>query len=104
MRRIVSQNLPHTSAEITFEDGYPAMSPTEGNLRLLHMLNQASLDLGYPEVTALDPGQRGAGDISFVADKVDCLDGWEPPAKGATHRMKTSICRPCRNSFSGPLS
>ncbi len=75
MRAIVANNLPHTSASITFEDAYPAMSPTAGNSKLLEVLNQVSLDLGQGEVLAYDPGKRGAADTSFVAEYVDCLDG-----------------------------
>jgi glutamate carboxypeptidase len=75
MRGIVNNNLPQTSAIITFVDSYPAMSPTEGNNKLLAILNQVSLDLKQGEVEAFDPGRRGAADTSFVAKYVDCLDG-----------------------------
>jgi glutamate carboxypeptidase len=76
MRRIVSEGaLPQTSAEITFGDSYPAMEPKPGNYALLAVLDQASRALGSGPVTALDPGRRGAGDVSFVAGHVDCLDG-----------------------------
>jgi glutamate carboxypeptidase len=75
MRAIVADNLPHTSAEISFIDSYPAMGPTEGNKNLLNILNQVSLDLGQGGVEAYDPGRRGAADVSFVAEYVDCLDG-----------------------------
>jgi glutamate carboxypeptidase len=75
MREIVADHLPHTSAEITFEDSYPAMSPTEGNMKVLQALSQVSIDLGQGPVQPFDPGKRGAGDISFVAQYVDCLDG-----------------------------
>lgn len=75
MREIVSHHLPQTSAEITFEDEYPAMPPTEGNRALLAAYDSASRALGYGPVRALDPGQRGAGDVSFVAPYVDALDG-----------------------------
>ena len=83
MREIVSQNLPKTSAEISFTDSYPAMAPTEGNLKLLSQLNQVSLDLGQGEVEAYDPGKRGAADTSFVAAYVDCLDGLGTMGTGA---------------------
>ena len=83
MRRIVSQNLPKTSAEISFTDSYPAMAPTEGNLKLLSQLNQVSLDLDQGEVEAYDPGKRGAADTSFVAAYVDCLDGLGTMGTGA---------------------
>ena len=75
MRVIVAQHLPGTSAEIVFEDSYPAMPPTEGNTRILSILDEASRSLGYGPVAALDPGRRGAGDVSFVAPIIDGLDG-----------------------------
>ena len=75
MKAIVAQHLPGTSATITFEDGNPAMPPTAGNYRLLASLDSVSRALGMGPVEALDPGRRGAGDISFVSDYVDALDG-----------------------------
>lgn len=75
MRSIVSQNLPGTNAKIEFQDSYPAMKPTEGNMALLKALDQVSRDLGYGPVEAYDPGRRGAADISFIAEYVDGLDG-----------------------------
>ncbi|MAO15648.1 MAG: peptidase M20 [Muricauda sp.] len=75
MREIVANNLPKTSASISFTDSYPAMQPTEGNLALLETLNEVSLDLKQGEVLAYDPGRRGAADVSFVAEYVDGLDG-----------------------------
>jgi glutamate carboxypeptidase len=75
MRKIVAGHLPKTSAEITFENSYPPMSPTEGNNKLLGIFDQVSRDLGYGKVSAYDPGGRGAADISFVAHYVDGLDG-----------------------------
>ena len=75
MRAIVAQNLPGTSAKITFEDGNPAMPPTPGNYKLLAVLDSVSRDLGRGPVEALDPGRRGAGDISFISNYVDALDG-----------------------------
>ncbi len=83
MKAIVADNLPNTSAEISFTDSYPAMPPTEGNLRLLEVLNGVSKDLGQGEVLAYDPGRRGAADTSFVADYVDCLDGLGTMGSGA---------------------
>jgi glutamate carboxypeptidase len=75
MRAIVAEHLSGTSATITFEDGNPAMPPTKGNYALLASLDSVSRALGQGPVEALDPGQRGAGDISFVSDYVDALDG-----------------------------
>jgi glutamate carboxypeptidase len=75
MRAVVSRSLPQTSAQITFSGEYPAMAPTPGNYALLAVLDRASRDLGLGPVKPLDPGRRGAGDISFVAHVVDGLDG-----------------------------
>ena len=75
MRDIVAQHLPGTDATVVFRDEYPAMSPTPGNARLLAVYDSASRALGYGPVAALDPGRRGAGDISFVAPLIDGLDG-----------------------------
>lgn len=75
MEAIVGANLPGTTARIIFEEGYPAMAPTEGNRRLLQTLSALSTDLGYGPVTEYDPSRRGAGDVSFVAEYLDSLDG-----------------------------
>lgn len=75
MRQIAAQNLPHTSAELTFQDRYPAMSPTPGNWDLFQILKGVNADLGMPELVPYDPGTRGAGDVSFVAPYVASLDG-----------------------------
>jgi len=75
MRTVVANNLPHTTATVSFTDSYPAMQPTAGNEALLVKLNNVSLDLKQGEVLAYDPGKRGAADTSFVAEYVDCLDG-----------------------------
>lgn len=76
MTAIVAENLPGTSASISFEKEYPSMTPTDGNRRVLAVLDSVSRDLGAGPVTAQDPAERGAGDISFVCDgRVECLDG-----------------------------
>ena len=75
MRQIVADNLPGTSASISFEDGYPGMPPTDGGREILRVFDQVSQDLGYPAIEALPPERRGAGDISFVAELVAGLDG-----------------------------
>ena len=90
MRTIVSESLPETSAEITFEDAYPAMSPTDGNMNLLKILSKVSVDLGEGEVKPYDPGKRGAGDISFIAQYVDGLDGLGAMGDGA-HSPEESV-------------
>ena len=83
MRAIVAQHLPGTGAEITFIDSYPAMSPTPGNARVLAIYDEVSRALGFGAVAALDPGRRGAGDISFVAPLIDGLDGLGALGTGA---------------------
>ncbi|MCI0411605.1 M20/M25/M40 family metallo-hydrolase [bacterium] len=75
MRKIVVQSLPGTSAEISFDDGYPGMEPTEGNKKLLQFFDRVSRDLGFSAIVPFDPGKRGAADISFIAKHVDGLDG-----------------------------
>jgi len=83
MREIVSKNLNATTAEITFSDGIPAMEPTEANKQLLEVLNKTSQDMGLGPVKAGDPGSRGAGDISYIAQYVSCLDGLGASGRGA---------------------
>jgi glutamate carboxypeptidase len=75
MQGIVAKSLPGTRSQITFEEGYPPMAPTPGNRRLLRLLNEGNLAAGLPDVGELDPMQRGAGDISFIAPYVDSLSG-----------------------------
>lgn len=90
MRAIVAQSLANTSAEITFEDSSPAMSPTPGNNALLAQLDQVSQDLGYGPVRAVDPGDRGAADISFVARFLDAIDGLGVVGSGA-HTVQETV-------------
>lgn len=89
MRAIVSQNLPHTSASISFTDSYPAMGPTAGNQAVLDILSEVSQDLGFGPVSGYDPGRRGAADISFVADYTDGLDGLGTMGNGAHTPQET---------------
>jgi glutamate carboxypeptidase len=75
MKAIVADHSPHTGATIEVFAEYPAMTPTDANRRLLAELDRVSQDLGDGAVTAQDPGERGAGDISFVAEGLAGLDG-----------------------------
>lgn len=71
MQEIVANSLPHTSASIEFgDDGYPPMTMTEGNKRLLGIFSKVSEDLGFGPVFPVNPRNSGAADISFVADDV----------------------------------
>jgi glutamate carboxypeptidase len=83
MREIVSQHLQGAQAEITFEEGYPAMPPTAGSRALLDRLNEINDALGLERMKELDPLKRGAGDIAFVADKVDGLIGFGAIGQGS---------------------
>lgn len=83
MKDIVSQNLPGTTARIKFRTSYPPMAPTKANYALLDELESVNMDLGYGELEPLDPGKRGAADISFVAPHVDAsLAGMGPDGFG----------------------
>ena len=66
-------SLPHTSAAITFDDGYPALAPSDGNAKLLAMYDRASQDLGFGAVTAVNPDRAGAADVSFVSGEVQMI-------------------------------
>ncbi len=82
MTAIVARHAPGTSATISFESGYPAMPPTAGNRVLLDRLNRVNRDMRLPEMAALDPLKRGAGDIAFVAGDVDGLIGLGTASSG----------------------
>jgi glutamate carboxypeptidase len=69
MQDIVAAALPRTSATLTFDDGYPPLSPTASNERLLALYSRASQDVGTGVVVAVDPDKAGAADVSFVASQ-----------------------------------
>ncbi|MGB3076891.1 MAG: M20/M25/M40 family metallo-hydrolase [Chitinophagales bacterium] len=77
MSDIIQQNYPHTSATIDFgDDGYPPMTLTDGNKKLLEEYSKVSVDLGFGVVNAVPPRNAGAADISFACDYVQmALDG-----------------------------
>jgi glutamate carboxypeptidase len=86
MQAIVAQHLPRTGATLSFDQAaYPPMAPTPGNEQLLKVLDGASRDLGLGPVPALDPGDRGAGDIGFIAHLLPCLDGLGSDGGGHSH-------------------
>lgn len=87
---IVNSHLPVTKASISFQDGIPAMPPSSANLELLNKYSQASTKLGYGAVKQLDPGSRGAGDISHIASFVSAsLAGLGPVGTGAHSDKET---------------
>jgi glutamate carboxypeptidase len=92
MRGIVTQHLPGTNAEISFEDRYPNMPPTAGNMALLRRVDEVNRALGYGPARAFDPASRGAGDVSFVAPLLDGIDGLGPHGSGShSDRERVSL-------------
>lgn len=83
MKVIAARSFPGAKAEIAFDQGYPAMAPTEGAKALLGKLNGVNRDLGLKDMPALDPLRRGAGDIAFVAKDVDGLVGLGTSGEGS---------------------
>ncbi len=88
---IVNAHLPETNATIQFQDGIPAMSPTAANENLLKAYSRESEDLGYGSVKPLDPGLRGAADISHIANLVKAnLAGLGAEGSGA-HSVREKL-------------
>jgi glutamate carboxypeptidase len=83
MQAIVDQSLAGTKATIHFEDGIPSMAPTEGNNKVLEVISGVTQAMGVGPTIAGDPGSRGAGDISYIAAFVDCIDGLGSSGRGA---------------------
>jgi len=75
MQTVVANSLPHTSASIAFTEGYPPMFPTDGNRKLQAELSAINTALGRGPMKELDPSQRGAADVSFVAPYTDAIAG-----------------------------
>ena len=83
MQQIVNQNLTGARATISFQDGIPSMAPTPGNDKVLQVISGVTTDMGLGATVAGDPGSRGAGDISYVAQFMDCIDGLGASGRGA---------------------
>jgi glutamate carboxypeptidase len=83
MQNIVNQSLTGTKATIHFQDGIPSMAPTKGNEQVMEVISNVTKSMGLGATTAGDPGSRGAGDISYVAAYLDCIDGLGASGKGA---------------------
>ena len=76
MLEIVADHLPGTDAQIVFGDGYPPFSPKDGNYVLMGKFSQVSEDLGFGKVTAVNPADAGAADISFTSEHIEMgIDG-----------------------------
>ncbi|TLY48636.1 MAG: M20 family metallopeptidase [Gammaproteobacteria bacterium] len=88
--KIVKQHLPGTTAIVEFHEGIPSMPPTANNIKLLQKYSEVSRSLGYGPVTSLDPGLRGAADISHIAAITQAkLDGLGPLGTGAHSEKET---------------
>jgi glutamate carboxypeptidase len=83
MQAIVDNSLAGTKATIEFQDGIPSMAPTEGNNKVLEVISGVTQAMGVGPTIAGDPGSRGAGDISYIAAYVDCIDGLGSSGRGA---------------------
>lgn len=76
MLEVVSKHLPQTEATLTFDEGYPPLAPTDGNFNLLNYYAKVSTDLKLGSISAVNPRDAGAADISFTAGYVDmAIDG-----------------------------
>ncbi|STY29984.1 carboxypeptidase G2 [Legionella wadsworthii] len=88
---VVADHLPGTSSSIKFQEGIPSMPPSTANESLLRLYGKVSEDLGQGMVLPLDPGSRGAGDISHIASLVEGgLAGLGPVGTGA-HSAKETL-------------
>ncbi len=94
MSAIVALSLPETEAKISFFDGYPAMEPTEANIQLMETLGEVLRDLGMGVVESLDPSERGAADISFVAGDVEASSAGMGPVGWGGHTVDEGIYLP----------
>ena len=83
MRAITTKSLNGTSSSIQFRDGIPSMEPTEGNKKILQKIDGVTQSMGLGATKAGDPGARGAGDISYIAKYIDCVDGLGASGRGA---------------------
>ena len=76
MQGVVSRHLPQTNATLVFDEGYPPLAPSDGNKKLLEHYSKVSEDLGFRKLTAVNPRDAGAADISFTSGYVDmAIDG-----------------------------
>lgn len=83
MQDIVGRHLDKTAAEISFEEGYPAMAPTTASQALFDQLGKINGDMGLGALNEGDPDKRGAGDIAFVAKDLPGLVGMGLAGKGS---------------------
>lgn len=91
MQTIASLHLPGSNSMLSFQDGIPAMPPSAANTDLMTKYSRVSAELGYGEIKSLDPGQRGAGDISFVDQLVPAKLAGLGPVGFGTHSIIETI-------------
>ena len=83
MKEVVAKHRPQTKAELSFGEGYPPLAPVAGNYELLDYFDRVSSNLGFGNVTAVNPRDAGAADISFTAPFVEmAMDGLGPGSTG----------------------
>lgn len=90
MTKIAENNYPKTSTELTFnQGGYPPLALTDGNTKLMGFYDEVSTDLGFREITAVNPRNAGAADISFTSGYVDmAIDGMGLTGGGGDHTVE----------------
>jgi glutamate carboxypeptidase len=75
MLAIAAAALPRTSSRLEFENLAPGWPASEGNRRLLALVDSVSRDLGQGPVEADDPASRGFGDMNFIGAAIPGADG-----------------------------
>jgi len=84
MQEMAAASLPGAQATLKFsEDGYPPMPATAAGQALVDLYSKASQDAGLGPIVTLDPSQRGAGDVQFVAPYTVGMDGLGASGAGA---------------------
>ena len=73
MQRLVAAPSPNTWASLTFSHRYPPLAATDGNRRLLAILDDASRGLGLGALEPVDPARAGAADVSFLGGRVPMI-------------------------------
>ena len=87
---ITSKSYNGTISEIIFGDGgYPPLASTSGNKALLERYSEVSQDLGFGGITAVNPRNAGAADISFTSGYVEmAMDGLGLTGGGDDHTVR----------------
>ena len=86
-----TNNLPGTSASITFEDSYPSIEPEARHDSVVNLLSRLTNEMGIGVTVSGDAAARGAGDISFVAKYVPSVDGLGASGRGPSHARGETV-------------